>query len=167
MIDINTLTEDEIDNLREQIRKRDNTEQYNRNIDSIIENRKYIGKCFYNEKTHEYIKVLSSKSSNEFRLECMTFSYPIKCQETMKWHKFTSPDDCFSRIESEFLVIKDYPLLCNGIAIGTDYDGKVIDNLKLISNLEFEKALRGYIENLICAMNDGEFDTSKNVRKRE
>ncbi len=165
MIDLNSLSEEEINELRRQISIYDYNAKYNRNVSQIIENRKYIGKCYYDETKHEYIKVLSSKSSNEYRFECLTFSYPIKCHERTKLSKFTG-NACFSVIDNKFVAICDYPLLCNGIAMGLKYYGKVINNLHEITNDEFESALRRYVEDLINEIDNGTFDTSRNVEYR-
>lgn len=166
MIDIKTLTKEEIDDLRKQINTYDEIDQYNKNVDSIIENRKYIGKCFYNKNKREYLKVLSSKSSNEYRFECLTFSYPIQCKQKVKFSKTRFNGDCFSNIVNELLEIKAYPLLCNVNIIDPSCSGKVIDNLVPISNKQFEESLRQYIEDLLDAIDKGDFDTSQSVIHR-
>ena len=63
------LTEEELEDLEMQLYNRKKRQQYEEKIKQIDENKKYIEKCYKENDRDKYIRVLSSKSSNSYRLE--------------------------------------------------------------------------------------------------
>ena len=100
MIDLNklNLTEEELDELEDVLRNRKRKQAYENNIQDIENNKKYIGKC-YKDKYGKYLRVLSSKSSNQYRFECMCFEFPVTFKEDHHLTKMFMPDNAFSTIE--------------------------------------------------------------------
>ena len=73
--------------------------------------------CFKEKNKEKYIRVLSSKSSNEYRFECMCFELPIKMRENHRLTKIFNPENAFSTIDFESIYIEDYPLLCSSFSM--------------------------------------------------
>ena len=122
-------------------------------------NKQYIGRCFV-EKGKKYIRVLSSKSSNGYRVEAMCFDFPVEYSTSGNMTKMFSPDNAFSSIDFDGFYVEDYPLLCNDLFSG--FRGKkVIDNLVEITEEEYFAKMDEYLDELKEKMKNGFFDTSK------
>lgn len=162
MFDYKTLnlTEEELDELQQQLNKRKEIQQYEKYIDTINEHKKYIGLCFKEKKKEKYIRVLSSKSSNQYRFECMCFEFPINITENHRLTKIFRPENAFSNIEFNSIYIEDYPLLCTSF-INQKVE-KVIDSLIPISEDEYFSKMKEYVNELETSIKNGLFDTSKN-----
>lgn len=158
MINIDDLTEKELDELRNELNKRESKKIYNDNITAIKNNREYIGKCYKEKNNDKFIRVLSSKSSNPFRLECMCFELPVKFSENYN-SRFSASNSMFSNIDFDGIYIEDYPLLCS------DYKthGKVLNTLVEITEEEYFDKMDEYISNLQKMIKNNDFDTSKNI----
>lgn len=160
---LESYSEKEIEELTSYLKNRNAHNLYERNIRKIIEHKKYIGKCYFNQKSNQYIKILSSKSSNEYHLECMCFSFPVKFTENNRLKLKFSSDSAFSTIDFEGIYIEDYPLLCNDhLSKGNK---KVIDSLKEISEEEYFNKMNEYIKELQDKVKNGYFNTSRKVEK--
>ncbi|WP_286078008.1 hypothetical protein [Thomasclavelia cocleata] len=153
------LTEEELEDLEMQLYNRKKRQQYEENIKQIDENKKYIGKCYKEKDRDKYIRVLSSKSSNSYRLECMCFCFPVSFKEVNRLTKIFNPDNAFSEIDFEGIYIEDYPLLC---CDWVHKKGNVLASLEEISEDEYFKKMNEYIEELQKKVKEGYFDTSKN-----
>lgn len=154
------MSEKELDELQDLLNNRKKKKQYQENLEAIQRNRKYIGKCF-TDKKGKYIRVLSSKSSNIYHLECMCFSFPVEFSEDYKWAtRIFSADNIFSAIDFEGIHVEDYPLLCNDFGIKK----KVIDGLTEITQEEYFQKMNEYITELQEKIKDEYFDTSKTVK---
>lgn len=116
----------------------------------IENNKKYIGKCYFDKKEQKYIRVLSAKSSNTFRLECMCFSFPVKFVEQLSNYYY----NIFSVINFCGIYVEDYPMFCN--------DNESINSLEEISEEEYFNKMNEYIKELQNKIKNGYFDTSKN-----
>lgn len=157
------LTEEELDELQEQLNMRKKKELYEKHIETIENNRAYVGKC-YKEKhrpkgQEKYICILSSKSSNEYRAEAMCFEFPVKIDEKHNLTKMFNPDNAFGGINFKGIYVESYPLLCNSII---SRPGKVLNNLEEITQEEYFKQMDRYIKELQEKVASGEFETSKN-----
>lgn len=157
------LTEEELDELQEQLNMRKRKESFNKNIQAIEDNKKYIGKCYKDEKDNTYIRVLSSKSSNQYHFECMCFKFPVSFQEKHYLTKIFSADNAFSTIDFEGFYIEDYPLLCN--SFGKNKIGKVVNNLIEIDEEEYFKKMNEYVIELQEKIKNGFFDTTIDRKK--
>lgn len=153
------LTEEELDELQNQLNNRKKQEAYNNNLEAIENHKKYIGKCYKDEKENTYIRVLSSKSSNQYRFECMCFKFPVSYYENHHLTKIFSPDNAFSTIDFDSIYIEDYPLLCSSWKSKTP--AKVINTLIEISEEEYFEKMNEYIAELQQKIKDGYFDTTK------
>ena len=151
------LSEEELDELQSQLNNRKDRQIYEDNIKQIEAHKKYIGKCF-KDKHNKYIRVLSSKSSNTFRFECMCFEFPIIFHEKFNHTLRLNPENAFSRIEFKGIYVEDYPLLCNTIG---GKAGKTINSLEEISEEEYFSKMHEYIDILEEMVKNNEFDTSK------
>lgn len=154
------LTEKELDELQEQLNSRKTKKIYQENLDAIERNRVYIGKCYKEPKKDKYIRVLSSKSSNQYRMECMCFELPIKVEQNLHLRKIFHPDCAFGTIDFEGIYVEDYPLLCSA-GISIKGIGKVVDNLIEITEDEYFEKMNDYISSLQTMIKNGDFDTSK------
>lgn len=153
------LSEEDLDSLQKQLNDRKKKEVYEGYIEKIDEHKKYIGKCFKEKNKDKYIRVLSSKSSNQYRLECMCFEFPIKFSENHRLTMIFNPENAFSTIDFEGIYVEDYPLLCSN---WLDNDrGNVIDSLIPISQEEYFEKMNEYVKALQEKVENGEFDTSK------
>lgn len=159
-IDIDNLSEEELDKLQNYLNNRKKRERYEKNIESINNHREYIGKCYKEKESDTYIRVLSAKSSNEFRVECMIFSFPIKFKEDHRFTKIFQPDNAFSEIEFEGIHVEDYPLFCNSV-LNRKYT-KVLHSLDEISEEEYFQKMNEYIQELQVKIKENFFDTSLN-----
>lgn len=153
------LTEEELEDLEMQLHNRKKRQQYEENIKQIDENKKYIGKCYKEKDKEKYIRVLSSKSSNSYRLECMCFSFPVTFKEHHHLTKMFNPDNAFSEIDFEGIYVEDYPLLC---CDWVHKKGNVLASLEEISEEEYFEMMNKYIKELQEKVKNGNFDTSKN-----
>lgn len=156
------LTDEELDELQEQLNMRKKKTAYEENLKAIEDNKKYIGKC-YKEKVKgkdKYIRVLSSKSSNQYRFECMCFEFPIVFHDKLHLTKIFNPDNAFANIEFKGLYIESYPLLCTSWKV--NHPAKVVNTLEEISEEEYFNKMNEYIEELQKMIKSGAFDTSKN-----
>lgn len=153
------LTEDELDDLQEQLNNRKTKKLYQENLDAIERNRVYIGKCYKEPKKDKYIRVLSSKSSNQFRLECMCFEFPIKVEQKLYLRKIFHPDCAFGEIDFEGIYVEDYPLLCSSMSLKGR--GQIVDTLEEISEDVYFEKMNEYITTLQTMIKNGDFDTSK------
>lgn len=153
------LTEEELEDLEIQLHNRKKRQQYEENIKQIDENKKYIGKCYKEKDKEKYIRVLSSKSSNSFRLECMCFEFPVTFKEQHRLTKIFNPDNVFSEIDFEGIYVEDYPLLC---CDWVHKKGNVLASLEEISEEKYFEMMNKYIKELQEKVKNGEFDTSKN-----
>lgn len=153
------LTEEELEDLEIQLHNRKKRQQYEENIKQIDENKKYIGKCYKEKNKEKYIRVLSSKSSNSFRLECMCFEFPVTFKEQHRLTKMFNPDNAFSEIDFEGIYVEDYPLLC---CDWVHKKGNVLASLEEISEEKYFEMMNKYIKELQEKVKNGEFDTSKN-----
>lgn len=162
MIDYKSLnlSEEELDELQHQLNNRKSKQQYERYIDRINEHKKYIGLCFKEKNKEKYIRVLSSKSSNEYRFECMCFELPIKFNEKHRLTKIFNPENAFSTIDFESIYIEDYPLLCSSFL--DKKVKKVIDALIPITEEEYFDKMKEYVMELEKAIKNDVFNTSKN-----
>ena len=152
------MTEEELDELENLLKTRKAKATYEKNIKAINEHKKYIGKCYKEDK--KYIRVLSSKSSNASRFECMCFEFPITYDEKHFYTKIFNPINAFSTIDFQGIYIEDYPLLCN--SWGTSHGLKIVDSLTEITEEEYFSKMDEYIKNLQIMIKNGDFDTSKN-----
>lgn len=156
------LTEEELDELQNQLNMRKQKAIYKQNLKSIEDNKKYIGKCYKeNENGKEkYIRVLSSKSTNQYRLECMCFDFPVKFHNNIHLTKMFNPENAFANIEFKGIYIESYPLLCTSWK--SKKTAKVINTLVEITEEEYFNKMNEYITKLQEMIKNGEFDTSKN-----
>lgn len=154
------LSEEDLESLRDQLNNRAKKETYEEYLEKIREHKKYIGKCFKENKKDKYIRVLSSKSSNQYRLECMCFEFPVKFSENHRLTKIFSPENAFSEIEFEGIYVEDYPLLCSD---WRNKKGKVYENLIEITEGEYFSKMDEFIEELKTKIKNDEFNTSKNI----
>ena len=150
------LTEEELDELQKQLNLRSKQQQYEENLQAIEEHKSYIGKCYFDKEKDQYIRVLSSKSTNQFRFECMIFSFPIKIKEEKRKTLQFSPDNAFSNILWKGIHIEDYPLLCSH-----PQRGKILHVLTEIDENEYFKKMDEYNTLLKEAIKNGIFDTTK------
>lgn len=153
------LTEEELEDLEMQLHNRKKRQQYEENIKQINENKKYIGKCYKEKNKEKYIRVLSSKSSNSYRLECMCFEFPVTFKEQHRLTKMFNPDNAFSEIDFEGIYVEDYPLLC---CDWVHKKGNVLASLEEISEEKYFEMMNEYIKELQEKVKNGDFDTSKN-----
>ena len=158
------LTEEELDELQEQLNMRKKKEAYEENLKFIEENRKYIGKC-YKEKNkvsgkEKYIRVLSSKSTNPYRFECMCFDFPVIFRDNPHLTKMFNPENAFAHIEFKSIYVESYPLLCTSWT--NRKPGKIVDTLEEITEEDYFKKMDEYVAKLKEMIKDGEFETSKN-----
>lgn len=163
-IDVMSMPQKDFDELRRKIREREYKKQYNDNIDEIICHREYTGRCYFDKQDNAYLRVLSAKSSNDVRMECLTFKFPVVLEEREDFRMVSSPDDCFSEIENEFIHVEDFPFFCYDL----DGDGekKVFERLVEITEEEFFRKMDEYVSELKQAILDGAFDTAKGIEKR-
>lgn len=151
------LTEDELDDLQHQLNERKSKQVYEDYIAAIERNKKYVGKCYWDKDKDEYIMVLSSKSSNEYRLECMLFSFPVKVKENHRLTKLFNPENAFSSISYQGIHVDSYPLLCSSFKT----KGSVLKSLKEITKEEYYSKMDEYTKALQAAIDNGDFETSK------
>lgn len=151
------LTEEEMDDLQEELNSRKKKQAYKKNIEAIENNRKYVGKCYFDKKENKYIMVLSSKSSNEYRLESMVFSFPIKVKENHRFTKVFSPDNAFSTISYNGIHVESYPLLCSSFTSR----GTVLKSLEEITKEEYYSKMDEYISDLKKTIKNKQFETNK------
>lgn len=149
--DLENMSESELDELQDFLNNRKSKKIYQQHLDAIKQNQKYIGKCYKEKKHEKYIYVLSSKSSNEYRMECICFELPVKFFEQHKLTKMFNPDNTFSNIDFESIYIEDYPLLCNG----------VLHSLEEISKEEYFSKMDEYVQELKEFIKEDKFNTSK------
>lgn len=149
--DLENMSESELDELQDFLNNRKSKKIYQQHLDAIKQNQKYIGKCYKEKKHEKYIYVLSSKSSNEYRMECICFELPVKFFEQHKLTKMFNPDNAFSNIDFESIYIEDYPLLCNG----------VLHSLEEISKEEYFSKMDEYVQELKAFIREDKFNTSK------
>lgn len=149
--DLENMSESELDELQDFLNNRKSKKIYQQHLDAIKQNQKYIGKCYKEKKHEKYIYVLSSKSSNEYRMECICFELPVKFFEQHKLTKMFNPDNAFSNIDFESIYIEDYPLLCNG----------VLHSLEEISKEEYFSKMDEYFQELKEFIKEDKFNTSK------
>lgn len=150
--DLKNMNESELDELQDFLNNRKSKKIYQQHLDAIKENQKYIGKCYKEKKHEKYIYVLSSKSSNECRMECMCFEFPIKFFEENKFlTRIFNPENAFSNIDFESIYVEDYPLLCNG----------VLQSLEEISQEKYFSKMDEYIQELKKFIQEDKFNTSK------
>ena len=154
------LTEKELDELQDQLNMRKQKQVYEQYIEAINKNRNYIGKCFKEKNKEKYIRVLSAKSSNEYRCECMCFDFPIKYTNESFLRKIFTPDIAFGRIKFKGFYTEDYPLFCNHLISGKNM--RVIDSLEEITEEEYFLKMDQYLKELQEKIKNNEFDTSKN-----
>lgn len=154
------LTDEELDELQEQLNMRKKKEIYEENIKAIEDNRKYVGRCFREKGKNKYIYILSSKSSNQYRFEAMCFELPVKVSEKHHLTKMFNPDNAFGHIEFKGIYIESYPLLC--MSLTSKKPGKVINTLEEITQEEYFKKMDEYTKELQQKMAAGEFESSKN-----
>ena len=155
------LSEKELDELQKQLNSRKTKKVYEEYISEIEKNKEYIGKCFLEKEKgkEKYIRVLSSKSSNIYRFECMCFEFPIKMNERHRLTKIFNPENAFSNIDFESIYVEDYPLLCNNLL--SKKGTKVINSLIPISEEDYFKKMKEYVIELEKAIKDDMFNTSK------
>jgi len=126
--DIKNLNKEEKAKLFEYLKNEHAHEVYEKNLEVIKENKKYIGKCFKSKHSEKYLIVLDSRSTNEFHFECFTFSFPIKIDKTHPYlRKLFSPDSCFGHLTMNNFQIEDIGLLCfsfkkSGLRINAEYE---------------------------------------------
>lgn len=149
--DLENMSESELDELQDFLNNRKSKKIYQQHLDAIKQNQKYIGKCYKEKKHEKYIYVLSSKSSNEYRMECICFELPVKFFEQHKLTKMFNPDNAFSNIDFESIYIENYPLLCNG----------VLHSLEEISKEEYFSKMDEYVQELKEFIKEDKFNTSK------
>ena len=149
--DLENMSESELDELQDFLNNRKSKKIYQQHLDAIKQNQKYIGKCYKEKKYEKYIYVLSSKSSNEYRMECICFELPVKFFEQHRLTKMFNPDNAFSNIDFESIYIEDYPLLCNG----------VLHSLEEISKEEYFSKMDEYVQELKAFIREDKFNTSK------
>lgn len=149
------LTEEELDELQEQLNMRKKKEIYEKHIEAIEDHRKYVGKCYKEKRKDKYICILSSKSSNEYRTEAMCFEFPVKINERHNLTKMFNPDNAFGGIDFKGIYVESYPLLCNSL-FGDP--GKVINHLEEITQEEYFKKMDEYIKELQEKIASGEFE---------
>lgn len=151
------LSEEELDSLQNQLNMRKKKKTYEGYIQQIEENKKYIGKCFKTKDNKKFIRVLSSKSSNQYRLECMCFEFPVSFSQNHFLTKIFNPEYAFSTIEFKGIYVEDFPLLCN------DFPSRkrTIDSLISITEEEYFNKMQEYINELQKKVQNGDFDTSK------
>ena len=154
------LSEEELDSLRDQLNNRKKYETFEEYKKTIKEHQKYIGKCFKEKDKNKYIRVLSSKSSNQFRFECMCFEFPVNFIEHHNYSMVFSSEDAFSQIDFEGIYVEDYPLLC---VDWKNKKGNILQNLIEISEDEYFSKMDEYIKELQEKIKNGDFDTSKNI----
>lgn len=165
MVDYRSLNmnEEELDELQRQLNERKARQTYENSLEQIEKNRKYIGKCYRTKDKKEYIYVLSSKSSNVFRFECMCFSFPVTFQENLNLTKIFNPINAFSTIDYTGIHVEDYPLLCYAYSSlkGDEKKLVVLNTLEEITEEEYFNKMYEYIDDLQTAIHNGKFDTSK------
>ncbi|MBR1455203.1 MAG: hypothetical protein IJ593_11285 [Lachnospiraceae bacterium] len=154
------LTDDELLKLESELRQNRREKEIKQTIDRIIENRKYLGKCYFDKNKNQYICVLSSKSTNEFRAECLVFEYPIRFIEV---HKALGLCDARvnSRIDFGGLSIDSYPLTCYTLVNGMNVEQ--VETLKPITLAEYFNILDLYIKDLKNMIISKKFDTSVDI----
>ena len=162
MIDIESLnlTEEELNQLQVQLNERKARQVYRDNLNKINENKKYIGKCYKEKDRNKYIYVLSSKSSNVFRFECMCFSFPVTFRENQRISRIFNPDDAFSTIEFDGIHVEDYPLLCYAYKSTSEKVLKVLNTLEEITEEEYFNKMYEYIDDLQTSIHNGKFNTT-------
>ena len=152
------LTEKELDELQKQLNERKDKKRYEENIKKIEDNKKYIGKCYKEDNHKKYIRVLSSKSTNQYHFECMCFDFPISFKEDYLYmRKVFTPDCAFSKIDFQGIYVEDYPLLCNSFWSNK----KVVDTLIEITEEEYFEKMNEYVQKLQTLIKEDYFNTSK------
>lgn len=142
------MSEEELDELQDLLNNRKTIKVYEKNVEAINENRKYIGKCY--KENDKYIRIVSAKSSNQFRLEAMCFEFPIKLEKINKMTKIFQPNCAFGEIDFEGFFVEDYPLLCYG----------QLKKIKEISEEEYFTKMDEYVSELKEKIKNNFFDTS-------
>lgn len=159
MFNLDNLTDDELDQLRILLQKKENEKRLKNNLKLIKENQKYIGKCFKEKKSDKFIRVLSSKSCNTSNFECMCFEFPINVEEFNHLSGIHDYDSVFSTIDFVGIYVEDYPLLCR-----EDFsEDLVIDNLIEITEKEYFDKMNEFVALLQEKIKNDEFNTSKNL----
>lgn len=150
--------------LKEQKRKLSN--EINRlyikqNMEKIKDHEIYIGKCYKHKIENRYYKVLSSYSSNEYRLTCLTFNldnniYNVKLK--LKSFDFDFPNICvdFNMFEIDDVLVSETP-------IKMDFFDKVIE----ISQKEFDNAQEKMIEKFIKETNSINENINNMINERK
>ena len=149
--DLKNMNESELDEIQDFLNNRKSKKIYQQHLDVINEHKTYIGKCYKEKKKEKYIYVLSSKSSNESRMECMCFEFPINYFEQHRLTKLFNPENAFSNIDFEGIYVEDYPFFCFG----------TLNNLIEITKEEYFQKMDEWISSLKKFMEEDKFNTSK------
>ena len=152
------LIETQLNKLQDTLNQRKTRKTYEHYINEIDAHKEFIGKCFKEGNKDKYIRVLSSKSSNQFRLECMCFEFPITFNEKHYTKQVFAPEIAFSTINFNGIHVEDYPLLC----FSYGYKPTILPSLIEISEDEYFKQMHRYVDELEKEICSGSFDTSKN-----
>lgn len=139
------MTDSELDQLTIMLNDRHIHRRYEENVKSIKKNMQYDGKCYKSFNGHTYLRVLSAKSENEYRFECMIFKFPIELHESKDSSLRFRAANAFSNIEFEGVHIESVPLLCDS---DMPHMTKVIDELVEISETEYFDKMDAYMSDL-------------------
>ncbi len=140
---LKSLTDKDKENLLRELSTESKKEAYNKNLEIIEKNKEYVGRCFKNGD--EYFRIIDSRSSNEYHLECFTFKFPASIKDVPIMHRIFTPDLVFGHQEMDGFFIEDKGLLCNNLKINNK---KVIESYTEITEEEFEENMDRFYEDL-------------------
>ena len=155
--EIENLSKEDLDELKLKLDKSDletKTEDLKERIES---NKDYVGRCYkilvkpHNgmfPEMYKYIKVISERSSNEYRLSSLVFlEHPIYWFDFQRSKVPRAGNNYLGDFRFLGIHLEDYPFFCYDL-LRKDKVGKGIDFLTEISLEEYNNALDNYIEEL-------------------
>lgn len=147
---IKNLNKEEQNEILEYLQNGRKHERYENNLKAIEDNKKYVGKCFKSKLKDKYIMVIDARSTNEYHLECFTFSYPITFLQTHPFMtKLFNDNSCFGNVELEGFDVEDIGLLCFSLkASGKRIDSEFEEITKEEFFEEFDKWTNNFKEEL-------------------
>lgn len=161
------LTDEEFEAIKEEMNTKKTKDIYNEYKKEILSHREYVGKCYKENDKEKYIMVISGNGSNQFRVDALTFEFPVKFKKDYHLTKMFRAENIFANLEFDGITVEDYPLFCNNLLLKRGKGPRVLDCLEEITKEEYYKQMDRYIAELKKVLDSGEIDLAKELENKK